>query len=171
MGVGFFGLITGERVCQCETKYCIVAKTSSHWIPMGWARKATDDWTHFVELCLRAGLGQPSTVIFVLLVFQSYYWCSPGAWCFLRNIRRWSGPAAALRQFVQAKERVDCAAKVELIELYKLFTVFSYNNSLRQLMSASTIPQLTEAYFFHNWAKQIHILMVKSCSNTSSSTE
>lgn len=65
-------------------------------------------------------LGQPNTVIFVLLVHNiKMPLCVLRALSLrpLRNIRIRSGATAALTQFVEGRELTHCAAKAELIKL------------------------------------------------------
>lgn len=104
------------------------------------------EWAQVVELFCQGHLGQVILFCFVL-----------------RNIKMpLSASHIMAEAFVSHQNVIWCNSwelshstnKVVLIELWKAFTAFQLNNNIRQLMSLSIVPLLTEMCFFQDWQMQ-----------------
>lgn len=137
-------LFAKKRVCQNKQSQS----------EEGWAWKPTVSEHRLWNCSVRAILAKSSLLCFVL-----------------RNIKMPLSTSHIMAEaFVSHQNVIWCNSwelshstnKVVLIELWKAFTALQLNNNIRQLMSLSTIPLLTETCFFQDWQRQKnHILMVK----------
>lgn len=66
---------------------------------------------------------------------------------------------------MEGRELTHRAAKVELIELEKPFTALNDNNNLRATNELICHP--TAHRSVQDWAKQIHILVIRCCTFSS----